>query len=79
MGKLPGLDVRLPGVASDFQRELVTGIQIPIIFITGHGDIPYGEGHEIRSGGVPDKPSGTGLLDAIYEALIGTGDAPRAE
>ena len=36
------LDVRLPGVSGlDFQRELVnSGIRIPIIFITGHGDIP---------------------------------------
>ena len=36
------LDVRLPGVSGlDFQRELANaGIQIPIIFITGHGDIP---------------------------------------
>src|SRR3979411_2780346 len=36
------LDVRLPGVNGlDFQRELVeAGVRIPIIFITGHGDIP---------------------------------------
>src|ERR1700726_980035 len=36
------LDVRLPGVNGlDFQRELSdVGIRIPIIFITGHGDIP---------------------------------------
>jgi len=36
------LDVRLPGRSGlDFQRELATAdIQIPIIFITGHGDIP---------------------------------------
>ena len=36
------LDVRLPGQSgTDFQRELnVSGIQIPIIFITGYGDIP---------------------------------------
>jgi FixJ family two-component response regulator len=36
------LDVRLPGISSlDFQRELAdAGIRIPIIFITGHGDIP---------------------------------------
>ncbi len=36
------LDVSLPGVNGlDFQRQLVdAGIQIPIIFITGHGDIP---------------------------------------
>src|ERR1700739_524734 len=36
------LDVRLPGVNGlDFQSRLVdAGFQIPIIFITGHGDIP---------------------------------------
>src|SRR5216684_4177374 len=36
------LDVSLPGVNGlDFQRQLGdAGIQIPIIFITGHGDIP---------------------------------------
>jgi FixJ family two-component response regulator len=36
------LDVRLPGVSGlDFQRELAeVGVRIPIIFITGHGDIP---------------------------------------
>ena len=35
------LDVRLPGVNGlDFQRELAgTGVRIPVIFITGHGDI----------------------------------------
>src|SRR5882762_7547385 len=36
------LDVRLPGVNGlDFQRQLAdAGVQIPIIFVTGHGDIP---------------------------------------
>ncbi|HTO62928.1 MAG TPA: response regulator [Bradyrhizobium sp.] len=36
------LDVRLPGQSGlDFQRELAAAnIQLPIIFITGHGDIP---------------------------------------
>jgi FixJ family two-component response regulator len=36
------LDVRLPGKSGlDFQRELATAnIQLPIVFITGHGDIP---------------------------------------
>jgi FixJ family two-component response regulator len=36
------LDVRLPGVSGlDFQAELTkAGIQVPIIFISGHGDIP---------------------------------------
>ncbi|MBV8751881.1 MAG: response regulator transcription factor [Hyphomicrobiales bacterium] len=36
------LDVRLPGVSGlDFQSELAkASIRIPIVFITGHGDIP---------------------------------------
>lgn len=36
------LDVRMPGMSGlDFQRELVRlGISIPVVFITGHGDIP---------------------------------------
>src|SRR6202045_2971951 len=36
------LDVRLPGVNGlDFQHQLIgAGIRIPVIFITGHGDIP---------------------------------------
>jgi FixJ family two-component response regulator len=36
------LDVRLPGLSGlDFQSELIkAGIQIPVIFITGYGDIP---------------------------------------
>jgi FixJ family two-component response regulator len=36
------LDVRLPGLSGlDFQAELTkAGIQIPIIFMTGHGDVP---------------------------------------
>src|ERR1700677_1940783 len=36
------LDVSLPGINGlDFQRKLVeAGVHIPVIFITGHGDIP---------------------------------------
>ena len=36
------LDVRLPGMSGlDVQRKLIeSGFQIPVIFITGHGDIP---------------------------------------
>src|SRR5579871_3547292 len=36
------LDVRLPGIDGlEFQRQLVeAGVRIPVIFITGHGDIP---------------------------------------
>lgn len=41
---LPGclvLDVRLPGINGlDFQRQLGTTEHVPIVFITGHGDVP---------------------------------------
>src|SRR6202171_932640 len=67
------LDVSLPGVSGlDFQRQLAdAGIQIPIIFITGHGDIPmtvkamkYGAGEFLT------KPLGDEhLLDGIHQAL----------
>jgi FixJ family two-component response regulator len=67
------LDVRLPGVSGlDFQRELAdAGIRIPIIFITGHGDIPMTV-KAMKSGAVEflTKPfRDQDLLDAIYHAL----------
>jgi FixJ family two-component response regulator len=67
------LDVRLPGVNGlDFQRELAdAGIRIPIIFITGHGDIPMTV-RAMKSGAVEflTKPfRHQDLLDAIYQAL----------
>src|ERR1700675_1289102 len=67
------LDVRLPGVSGlDFQRELAnTGVQIPIIFITGHGDIPMTV-KAMKSGAVEflTKPfRDQDLLDAINQAL----------
>jgi FixJ family two-component response regulator len=67
------LDVRLPGVNGlDFQRELAdAGIRIPIIFITGHGDIPMTV-KAMKSGAVEflTKPfRDQDLLDAIHQAL----------
>jgi FixJ family two-component response regulator len=67
------LDVRLPGVNGlDFQRELANaGVHIPIIFITGHGDIPMTV-KAMKSGAVEflTKPfRDQDLLDAIYQAL----------
>jgi len=67
------LDVRLPGVNGlDFQRELATaGIRIPIVFITGHGDIPMTV-KAMKSGAVEflTKPfRDQDLLDAIHQAL----------
>jgi FixJ family two-component response regulator len=67
------LDVRLPGVNGlDFQHQLVdAGIRIPIIFITGHGDIPMTV-RAMKSGAVEflTKPfRDQDLLDAIHQAL----------
>ena len=67
------LDVRLPGVNGlDFQRELADqGFEIPIIFITGHGDIPMTV-KAMKSGAVEflTKPfRDQDLLDAIHQAL----------
>jgi FixJ family two-component response regulator len=67
------LDVSLPGVNGlDFQRQLSdSGIQIPIIFVTGHGDIPMTV-KAMKSGAVEflTKPfSDQDLLDAIQQAL----------
>jgi FixJ family two-component response regulator len=67
------LDVRLPGVSGlDFQRELAdAGIRIPIIFVTGHGDIPMTV-RAMKSGAVEflTKPfRDQDLLDAVQQAL----------
>jgi FixJ family two-component response regulator len=67
------LDVSLPGINGlDFQRELTdAGIRIPIIFITGHGDIPMTV-KAMKSGAVEflTKPFlDQDLLDAIHQAL----------
>jgi FixJ family two-component response regulator len=67
------LDVSLPGIDGlDFQRELAdAGIRIPIIFITGHGDIPMTV-KAMKSGAVEflTKPFlDRDLLDAIHQAL----------
>src|SRR6201994_652620 len=67
------LDVRLPTMSGlDFQRQLATtGVQIPIIFITAHGDIPMSVG-ALKSGAVEflTKPfRDQDLLDAIQQAL----------
>ena len=67
------LDVRLPGLSGlDFQRELATrNICIPIIFLTGHGDIPMSV-RAMKAGAVEflTKPfRDQDLLDAVRVAL----------
>ena len=73
------LDVRLPRMSGlDFQRRLAdTGVQIPIIFITAHGDIPMSV-RALKSGAVEflTKPfRDQDLLDAIQYALQRDSDA----
>jgi FixJ family two-component response regulator len=67
------LDVRLPGLSGlDLQRELArVDIRIPIIFITGHGDIPMSVS-AMKAGAVEflTKPfRDQDLLDAIQAAV----------
>jgi FixJ family two-component response regulator len=67
------LDVRLPGLSGlDLQRELVAAdLAIPIIFITGHGDIPMSV-QAMKAGAIEflTKPfRDQALLDAINQAI----------
>jgi FixJ family two-component response regulator len=67
------LDIRLPQMSGlDFQRMLADlGMQVPIIFITAHGDIPMSV-RALKSGAVEflTKPfRDQDLLDAIQHAL----------
>lgn len=67
------LDVRLPGSSGlNFQQELVrAGVLLPVIFITGHGDIPMSV-RAIKAGAVEflTKPfREQELLDAIDAAI----------
>jgi FixJ family two-component response regulator len=67
------LDVSLPGVSGIvFQEQLKkAGIHIPIIFVTGHGDIPMTV-KAMKSGAVEFLPKPFGrqqLLDAVQQAL----------
>jgi FixJ family two-component response regulator len=73
---LPGcvvLDVEMPGLSGlDLQRELAAnGIELPIIFITGYGDIPMSV-RAMKAGATEflTKPfRDQDLLDAIQQAL----------
>jgi FixJ family two-component response regulator len=72
------LDVRLPGLSGlDLQRQLAEmNVQIPIIFITGHGDIPITV-RAMREGAFDflTKPiRRPHLLDAIHRAIVWDGE-----
>jgi FixJ family two-component response regulator len=67
------LDIRLPGVSGlEFQVELAkVGIHIPIIFMTGHGDIPMSV-RAMKAGAVDflEKPfRHQEMLDAVARAI----------
>jgi DNA-binding NtrC family response regulator len=67
------LDVRLPGKSGlDFQQELnAANINLPIVFLTGHGDIPMSV-RAMKAGAVEflTKPfREQDLLDAVQTAL----------
>jgi FixJ family two-component response regulator len=67
------VDVSLPGISGlDFQQQLKkAGLQIPIVFITAHGDIPMTV-KAMKSGAVEflTKPfEDQDLLDAVQQAL----------
>jgi len=67
------LDVRLPGLSGlELQKQLAEiNVEIPIVFITGHGDIPMSV-RAMKAGAVEflTKPfRDVDLLDAIWEAI----------
>src|ERR1700757_956283 len=67
------LDVRLPGPSGlEFQRTLTkSGIQLPIVFVSGHGDIPMSV-RAIKSGAIEflTKPvHEQQLLDTVHAAI----------
>lgn len=67
------LDVQMPGLSGlDLQRELIrTGHQLPIVFMTGHGDIPMTvEAMKAGAVGFLAKPfRNQDLLDAVKEGI----------
>ena len=84
------LDVRLPGMSGlTFQQELAkAGVALPVIFITGHGDVPMTV-RAMKAGAAEflTKPfDDQVLLDAIHAAIErdrarrrGRGEPRRAE
>ena len=77
------LDVRMPGLSGlDLQHELSRADQaLPIIFITGHGDIPMSV-RAMKAGAVDflQKPfNDRELFDAVYQALARNRRARREQ
>lgn len=84
--QVPGclvLDVQLPGITGlDLQQELVTKhLQIPIIFLTGHGDIPTSV-RAVKAGALEflTKPFDEEyLLEAIRSAIAGANQGEQSQ
>jgi FixJ family two-component response regulator len=77
------VDVRLPGLSGlDLQAELVkAGVRLPIIFMTGHGDIPMTV-RAMKAGAVDflEKPfRNQDMLDAVNKAIAGDRQRRAAE
>jgi DNA-binding NtrC family response regulator len=77
------LDVNLPGLSGfDLQRELTrTDVQIPIIFLTGHGDIPMSV-RAIKAGALefltkPFNPDD--LISAVEQGMLARNDRGLSE
>lgn len=76
MAPAPGclvLDVRMPGQSGmDFQRQMERlGVQLPVVFITGHGDIAMGV-EAMKNGAIEflTKPfKDQSLLDAVHQGI----------
>ncbi len=67
------LDVRLPGLSGlDFQNEMAkSNIELPVIFITGHGDVPMSV-RALKAGAIEFLPKpfrDQDLLDAIHDGI----------
>ena len=67
------LDIRLPGISGlDFQAQLAkAGIHLPVIFMTGHGDIPMSV-RAMKAGAVDFLPKPfreQDMLDAVTAAI----------
>ncbi|HVR50754.1 MAG TPA: response regulator transcription factor [Pseudorhodoferax sp.] len=67
------LDVRMPGQSGmDFQRQMERlGVQLPVVFITGHGDIAMGV-EAMKNGAIEflTKPfKDQSLLDAVHQGI----------
>ena len=77
------LDVQLPGLSGlDLQQELAKAdIQIPIIFLTGHGDIPTTV-RAMKAGALEflTKPfNDEDLLEAIQQGIMRNQEGAEAE